>query len=175
MVVVYAVNKWRHYLLENKVLIKTDHSLKYLPDQRITTTNQQKWITKLMGLDYEIVYKKGKENLAADCLSRQVPGPELSCSALSTCTPQWIMEIVHSWDSDQGLKDLILHLQLDPQSLPGYCFQNGRLKFQGKLVVGPNDALRAKLLSEFHESPVGGHSGITGTYERISKYFFGLL
>lgn len=40
MVVVYAVTKWRHYLLGNKVLIKTDHhSLKYLLDQRVTITN----------------------------------------------------------------------------------------------------------------------------------------
>lgn len=74
MVVVHAVNKWRHYLLGNKVLIKTDHqSLKYLLDQRITTTNQQKWITKLMGMDYEIIYRKGKENVVADSLSREVP------------------------------------------------------------------------------------------------------
>lgn len=66
MAVVFAVNKWRHYLLGNKVYIRTDHqSLKYLLDQRITTTNQQKWVTKLMGLDYEISYKKGKENVVA--------------------------------------------------------------------------------------------------------------
>lgn len=35
MVVVYVVQKWRHYLLEHKFIIKTDHqSFKYLLDQR---------------------------------------------------------------------------------------------------------------------------------------------
>lgn len=61
------------YVLGAKLLIKTDHeSLKYLLDQRITTTNQQKWITKLLGLDYDIVYKRGEDNVATDAfLSRQ--------------------------------------------------------------------------------------------------------
>lgn len=77
MAVVFAANKWRHYLLGNKILIKTDHhSLRYLLDQRITTINQQKWITKLMGLDYEISYKKGKENVVADSLSRKMESAE---------------------------------------------------------------------------------------------------
>lgn len=60
------------YMLGAKLLIKTDHeSLKYLLDQRITTSNQQKWITKLLGLDYEIVYKRGEDNVATDAfLSR---------------------------------------------------------------------------------------------------------
>lgn len=89
MVVVYVITKWRHYVLGNKVLIRTDyHSVKYLLDQRVTTTNLQKWITRLMGLDYEIVYKKGKENVAADCLSRQVDAHDSdhSCLAISIIT-----------------------------------------------------------------------------------------
>lgn len=38
---------------------------------------QQKWLVRLMGLDYEIIYKKGKENIAADALSRMNEGREL--------------------------------------------------------------------------------------------------
>ncbi|GJZ71379.1 hypothetical protein Tco_0635230 [Tanacetum coccineum] len=37
---------------------------------RITTPTQMKWLPKLMGYDYEVEYKKGSENDAADALSR---------------------------------------------------------------------------------------------------------
>nr|GEV10067.1 hypothetical protein [Tanacetum cinerariifolium] len=75
--VLLALDKWRGYLLDRHFIIKTDHfSLKYLIDQRITTPTQMKWLPKLMRFDYEIVYKKGSENGAADALSR-VQTPEL--------------------------------------------------------------------------------------------------
>ena len=66
-----AVTKWKHYLLGYHLIIKTDHqSLKYLLDQKLTTSLQHKWLAKLLGLDYEIQYKKGVENKVADALSR---------------------------------------------------------------------------------------------------------
>lgn len=43
-----------------------------LLEQRITTPEQHKWIAKLVGFDYEIFYRPGKENTAADALSRKV-------------------------------------------------------------------------------------------------------
>ena len=56
----FALEKWRGYLLDRHFKIKTDHfSLKYLLDQRMSTPAQLKWLPKLMGFDYEIQYKKG--------------------------------------------------------------------------------------------------------------------
>ena len=40
-------------------------------EQRLNTSLQHKCLTKLLGLDYEIQYKKGVENKAADALSRR--------------------------------------------------------------------------------------------------------
>lgn len=66
-----SVRKWRHYLLGSTFTIKTDHhSLKNLLNQVIQTSEQQYFLCKLLGYSYMIVYKKGKENLAADALSR---------------------------------------------------------------------------------------------------------
>lgn len=39
-------------------------------DQRIATPFQSKWLPKLLGFDYEIEYKKVKDNVVADALSR---------------------------------------------------------------------------------------------------------
>lgn len=69
--IVLATHKWHSYLHGHRFIIKTDHqSLKYLLEQRLSMMLQQKWLAKLMGLDYEIMYKKGKENTVADALSR---------------------------------------------------------------------------------------------------------
>ena len=70
MAILHAVQKWQPYLLGNHFCIKTDHqSLKYFLEQRLSSPTQQKWVIKLMGYDYEITYKKGKDNLVVDALS----------------------------------------------------------------------------------------------------------
>ena len=43
--------------------------MKYLTEQKISNLLQQKWISKLLGYDYTIVYRKGKDNTVADALS----------------------------------------------------------------------------------------------------------
>ena len=61
LAIVHAVTKWRPYLIERRFPIKTDHkSLKYFLEQNISSSEQQKWVTKLPGYYYEIIYKKGK-------------------------------------------------------------------------------------------------------------------
>lgn len=71
MAVILALEKWKGYLLDKHFKIKTYHfGLKYLLEQRITTAFQNKRLPKLLGYDFEILYKKGSENVAADALSR---------------------------------------------------------------------------------------------------------
>ena len=78
LAIIYAIQTWRPYLLGRKFYIQTDQrSLKYLLEQSIVTPKQQKWVTKLLGYDYEITYKPGKENQAADALSRVMGSPSL--------------------------------------------------------------------------------------------------
>jgi hypothetical protein len=53
-------------------VIQTDHeSLKHMLDQKIHTFIQKKGLTKLLGLNYQIIYRRGKENKAANALSRR--------------------------------------------------------------------------------------------------------
>ena len=53
--------------------MRTDHqSLKFLLEQRIASPAQQKWFDKLLGYAFVVKYKKGKDNLVADALSRKV-------------------------------------------------------------------------------------------------------
>ena len=65
-----VVARWRPYLWGRPFLIRTDHyNLKFLLEQRLTTSPQQHWISKLMGFDFWVEYKAGRLNLAADALS----------------------------------------------------------------------------------------------------------
>lgn len=44
-------------------------SRRFLADQRLMGEEQQRWISKLIGFDFEIKYKPGIENKAVDALS----------------------------------------------------------------------------------------------------------
>ena len=78
---VEAVRKWRQYLLGAHFTIRTDHrSLKELLTQVIQTPDQQKYLVKLLGYDYSIVYKSGQENRVANALSWQHEGHLLAIS-----------------------------------------------------------------------------------------------
>jgi hypothetical protein len=39
-------------------------------------------------------------------------------------------------------------------------------------VVPPNTAVIEQLLQEFHDTKMGGHSGILGTFKRLSQQFY---
>jgi hypothetical protein len=72
MEILHALKKWCPYLIGRHFKVKIDHdSLKYFLEQRLSSKEQQKWVTKILGYDFEIVYKKGKQNVVADALSRK--------------------------------------------------------------------------------------------------------
>ena len=62
-----AIEKWRYYQEGRRFTTRTNHeNLKFISQQRAHNQLQRKGITKLMGFDYVIQYRKGKENLVAD-------------------------------------------------------------------------------------------------------------
>ena len=70
MEILHALKKWCPYLIGRHFKVKIDHdSLKYFLEQKLSSEEQQKWVTKILGYDFEIVYKKGKKNVVADALS----------------------------------------------------------------------------------------------------------
>ncbi|XP_035546571.1 uncharacterized protein LOC118348625 [Juglans regia] len=72
LALVCAVGKWRPYLLGQSFKIKIDQQvLKHLLEQRVATEAQHKWISKVMGYDFCVEYKRGKDNKVADALFRK--------------------------------------------------------------------------------------------------------
>jgi hypothetical protein len=70
LAILHAMDLWHPCLWGKCFQIKTNHqSRKYFMEQHISSPEQQKWVTKLFGYDYEIIYKKHKDNVVVDALS----------------------------------------------------------------------------------------------------------
>nr|KYP50671.1 Retrovirus-related Pol polyprotein from transposon 297 family [Cajanus cajan] len=127
LAVVFGVHKRRAYLLNTHFIIRTDHrSLQYILSQRLTTAIQQKWLVKSMEFDFTIEFKQGRENLAADALSRQ---DAVDCQAITTLIPESNMlnKIIGSWQADPDIKKLIQDLQTDASSHKHHTWNQNEL------------------------------------------------
>ena len=84
---VRVLEVWQHYLWPKEFIIHSNHeALKYLKFQSNLNKHHAKWVEFIESFPYIINYKKGKDNVVVDALSRksmllthldvQVPGLE---------------------------------------------------------------------------------------------------
>ncbi|MCI27282.1 RNA-directed DNA polymerase (Reverse transcriptase), partial [Trifolium medium] len=119
MDVVLVIQHWHPYLLGRRFTVSTDQkSLKRLLQQRIVTAEQQNWTAKLLGYDFEIVYKQGKLNKGADALSRIHEG-EINAMVSQL---KWIQieQVRTENQQDERLSKIMTELSQNPEACPGY-------------------------------------------------------
>lgn len=151
-------------------MIYTDQrSLIHLSDQRLGTPWQQKIFTKLLGLQYKIVYKQGASNRVADALSRRPHSIPQLC-AVSICEPSWTSSVIQGYSNDSYTQDILTKLAISKDFVTNFTLQDGVLKFKGRLWIGNNPPLQLQILSALHCAPVGGHSRFP-VYRRIKQLF----
>ena len=64
--------------------------------------------------DFEIIYKKGKQNMVVNALSTKDEDVEALLCALSIIHPDWIVESREEWKNDSLVWMFIQKLQKDP-------------------------------------------------------------
>jgi hypothetical protein len=172
LAIILAVEHWRSYLQHDEFVIRTDHrSLAFLDNQRLSTTWQQKALTKLLGLRYRIVYKKGLENGAADALSRQSPVDMVEILALSVSIPAWLQEVPLGYANDSDTQRILTSLLNNGKHHAHYELQSNILYFKKRIWIGNNKSLQQQILANLHTAAVGGHSGNLATYHRVKQLF----
>ncbi|KAL0423536.1 UNVERIFIED_CONTAM: Retrovirus-related Pol polyprotein from transposon [Sesamum radiatum] len=162
-----AVRKWQQYLLGCN-----QRSLKSLLHQTIQTPGQQKWLTKLLGYDFEIHYTPGRDNPVADALSRLPSSTVLLFSAMSSAMPVVLDQLWNYYSSHAARQALVTHLSKQPESTLTYSLSSGLILYKDSIFIPDIDGLRRSLIFVFHATTEGGHSRARATAARLSASFY---
>lgn len=119
-----------------------------------------------MGFDFDIVYKPGCENKAADALSRRMTYSAISMIKFSD--EGWESEVL----ADPKLKKIMQELVVNGSAHPGYSLQDKKLWYKGKLIISKTSPRVQTLMTEYHNSVVRGHSGFFRTFKRIAALVY---
>jgi hypothetical protein len=112
--------------------------LTHLDDQRVTTPWQQKALTKLMGLNFQIIYKKEVENKVADALSRRADLQsddttlQLHVLGSSSMIPSWLIEVTKGYENDEVAQKILSALSTG-HPLEHYTLVAGVIKHKGRV------------------------------------------
>ncbi|CAM8944792.1 unnamed protein product [Rhodiola kirilowii] len=181
LAVVFALEKFRPYLLGAKVIVYSDHAaIRYLMKKKEAKPRLIRWILLLQEFDVEIRDKKGIENTVADHLSRIVKEeeeghitesfPDEHLYAISTKVP-WYAPIANylvggtfppSFTKAQCMKlkhDAKQYLWDDP-----YLWKIGVDQILRRCI--PNNEI-ASVINFCHEFACGGHFGPRKTARKI--------
>jgi hypothetical protein len=179
LAVVFAVDKFRSYLVGAKVIVYADHAaLKYLLTKKDAEPRLIRWILLFQQFDIEIRDRKGVENSVADHLSRLYFKVTHELPINDYLRDDTLLKIL---DSDPWYADIVnfivkgyvppgankrklvhdsrLHLWDEP-----YLF---RICSDGLLRRCVPMAEAIQIMERCHASPYGGHYGAFWTHAKV--------
>lgn len=168
--IVFGCQEFKCYVLGTKFKIYSDHRpLSGILKVRDTTARIIKLQQKLSEFDYEIIYKKGRENSVADFLSRHPLGSEekdLKSEICNAITRKQAKEVeIKNSDTTAKETDLDLISIADENELES----SDNNKQKREVITDKNEI--DIILRDYHDAPMGGHFGYSKTYDKIRQKF----
>jgi hypothetical protein len=168
---VYALHKFRHYLLGGRFNMLSDHSaLKYLVNKPVLGGRICRWILLFQEYEFEIMVKLGRMNKVPDHLSRLEHGEEPT--SLEDTLPDAQLLTIRKFDDhfteivqfkSTGMapheyiviqkKQLVIHAA-EFQLIAGQLYKMGPDEILRRCLM---EAKRSLILVESHEGIAGGH------------------
>ncbi|CAL9005427.1 unnamed protein product, partial [Prunus brigantina] len=190
LAVIFALEKFRSYLVGSKVIVYSDHAaLRYLLTKKDAKPRLLRWVLLLQEFDLEIRDKKGCENVVADHLSRLIDGnhenkdvlplnesfPDEQLLAIHDQEP-WYADLVNYLASGVLRDDLTFQERKKFLANAKHYFWDDPYLFKH----GPDQIIRKcvpeneqqSILKFSHEFACGGHFGAKKTAAKILQSGF---
>ena len=168
---VFALQKYRHYLLANPFIFYTDHqALKYLINKPLHHGRICRWLLLFQEFEFELVFQTGRLNVRLDDLSRIDKGQEQT--GVEDDLPEthlfWIegvpaklegiAQFLENGQAPDGMsmkKKQILAMKATPYNLINeILYKMGLDDILGRCVL---EHERENIMHKAHYGPVGGH------------------
>ncbi|KAK8554936.1 hypothetical protein V6N13_016190 [Hibiscus sabdariffa] len=160
-----ALETWQHYLLPKEFVIHTDHeALRYITGQHKLNKRHAKWVEFLESFPYVIRYKKGKENVVADALSRRF--------VLLNYLDSHLIGFAYIQELYSNDPDFCEKFNACEKCVVGKFYRHDGYLFKENRMCIPQGSMRDILLREAHEGGLMGHFGVTKTLQTLKEYLF---
>jgi len=138
--------------------------LKYLLDQRLSTIPRHRRVSKLFGYDFKVEFKPGKQNAAADALSRRDEDKEdVSVRAISMPELELFADLRRELTTLQDAIDKRQEIERG-EAGAAWSLVDGFIVHNGRIFVPESSALWAHILATAHGV---GHEGVQKTLHRL--------
>lgn len=194
LAIVWAVEKFRCYLLGIKFTVVTDHlALTWLKSKKDLQGRLMRWANRLQPFHFDVIYKSGKHHKDADHVSR-FPINAISYGRRGTFNTKARdapltgeeMDVSQGADielllreaqtRDEHCQRVMAEIEKHPQfaiedDLLVYIdFHDGRAEEVSKIVVP--DTVLPQVLYTLHDDPMSGHGGGRKTLNRFKQRYY---
>ena len=90
---------------------------------------------------------------------------------VTECQPAWLDDIRASYNDNSHATKWIHKLHQAPDPKQRFSWRNNLLYFRDHIWLGGSEKIQTQILTAFHASVTGGHSGFPATYARIRRLF----